>query len=76
MLKVTYNNKLKELIISFLHGKCIFNLSDIENDITIYNLQSLPVFLNEFVNVLSQLLNLAETLILTTALISLESYDK
>lgn len=52
-MKITYNNKTKELTIIFLDSRCIINLSDIENDILIYNLPSLAVFLNEFVNILA-----------------------
>lgn len=37
-MRVTYNHKAKELTILFLNMKCLFNLSDIENEITIYNL--------------------------------------
>lgn len=76
-LRVLYNLKKRELQFQFCGLLHSFNLSDVQNEIEIYHLQPLPVFLQEFVEAVMLHLEVQElSLEIESKIFSLFSYDK
>ncbi|KAM3138906.1 hypothetical protein pb186bvf_008919 [Paramecium bursaria] len=76
-LSVNYDQKTSILTLLFDIYKFDINLCDIANDINIYQYASLPNFINEFVNQVTNFLDIdQQDLFIETQDISLESYSR